>query len=169
MGLQSGRSGQSAACRLWSAPADVSKVSASGEATRCHRALLETPEDGRIKLYLTWRTLCFRQQHPDLFQQGEYLPLAVEGAKADRVIAFARKSETSTVLVVVPRLVAGLLNDIDVPPIGPRIWEDTHILIPFCSCSEKYRNVFTGEVLEVAQKRMVMKRLPSPKLWPTFP
>jgi (1->4)-alpha-D-glucan 1-alpha-D-glucosylmutase len=112
---------------------------------------LESPEDGRIKLYLLWKTLGLRRQHPDLFQEGEYLPLAVEGAKANHVVAFARKSETSSVLVVAPRLVAGLLNDIDVnvPPIGPRVWEDTHILIPFCSCSEKYRNVFTGEVLDL--------------------
>jgi len=51
--------------------------------------------------------------------------------------------------VIVPRLVAGLLNDRDVPPIGPRIWEDTHVLLPFCSCSKKYRNVFTGEALEL--------------------
>ncbi len=111
--------------------------------------LLENPEDGRIKLYLTWRTLCLRQEQPDLFQQGEYLPLAIEGEKANHVIAFARKSETSTVLVIAPRLVASLLNDIDVPPVGPRIWEDTHILIPFCSCSEKCQNVFTGEALEL--------------------
>jgi (1->4)-alpha-D-glucan 1-alpha-D-glucosylmutase len=111
--------------------------------------LLENPEDGRIKLYLTWRTLCLRQEQPDLFQQGEYLPLAIEGEKANHVIAFARKSETSTVLVIAPRLVASLLNDIDVPPVGLRIWEDTHILIPFCSCSEKCQNVFTGEALEL--------------------
>jgi len=97
---------------------------------------------------LTWKTLCLRQQQPDLFQQGEYLPLAVEGAKANHVVAFARKYETSTLLVIVPRLVAGLLNDRDVPPIGPRIWEDTHVLLSFCSCSKKYRNVFTGEALD---------------------
>jgi len=111
--------------------------------------ILETPEDGRIKLFLTWKTLCLRQQQPDLFQQGEYLPLTVEGAKANHVVAFARKSETSTLLVIVPRLVAGLLSDRDVPPIGPRIWDDTHVLIPFCSCSKRYRNVFTGEALEL--------------------
>jgi (1->4)-alpha-D-glucan 1-alpha-D-glucosylmutase len=110
--------------------------------------LVETPEDGRIKLYLTWRTLCLRQEQPDLFQAGEYLPLVVEGARANHVVAFVRKSEKANVLVVVPRLVAGLLNNIDLPPVGPRVWEDTEIVLPFCTCSEKYRNVLTGEVLE---------------------
>ena len=111
--------------------------------------LLETPEDGRLKLYLIWRTLCLRQQQPDLFQQGEYLPLAVEGAKANHVVAFARKFGATRALVVVPRLVAGLLNDIDLPPTGPRVWDDTHVLLPFRSCSEKCRNAFTGEVLDL--------------------
>ena len=111
--------------------------------------LLDTPEDGRLKLYLIWRTLCVRQQHADLFRQGEYLPLAVEGAKANHVVAFARNSGTASVLVVVPRLVTGLLNDIDLPPIGPKIWEDTHVLVPIGSSSKNYRNAFTGEVLDL--------------------
>jgi len=110
--------------------------------------LLETPEDGRIKLYLIWRTLCLRRQQPDLFDKGEYLPLAVEGAKADHVIAFVRKAESGNVMVVVPRLVAGLSNDINLPPTGPQIWEDTQVLIPSCDCSKKYQNAFTGQVLD---------------------
>jgi len=105
--------------------------------------LLENPADGQIKLYLIWRTLCLRQQQADLFQKGEYLPLAVEGEKADHVVAFVRKSGSASVLVVVPRLVAGLLQDMDVVPIGPRIWGDTHVLLP--SSPEKYWNAFTGE------------------------
>ncbi len=113
--------------------------------------LLETPEDGRIKLYLIWRTLGLRQQQPNLFQQGEYLPLAVAGAKADHVIAFARKFENTSVLVVVPRLVASLLNDSDLPPIGAQIWEDTHVLLPFCADREPCQNVFTGKVQELAK------------------
>jgi (1->4)-alpha-D-glucan 1-alpha-D-glucosylmutase len=112
------------------------------------KSLLETPEDGRIKLYLAWRTLCLRQEQPELFQDGEYLPLVVEGANADHVVAFARMSAKSNVLVVVPHLVAGLLDDADVPPIGERVWEDTEIVLPFCTCSDKYRNIFTGELLE---------------------
>jgi (1->4)-alpha-D-glucan 1-alpha-D-glucosylmutase len=76
------------------------------------------------------------------------VPLAVEGAKANHVVAFARKSETTNVLVVVPRLVGGLLNDnTNLPPIGPGIWEGTHVRLPFCSCSKQYRNAFTGAVL----------------------
>jgi (1->4)-alpha-D-glucan 1-alpha-D-glucosylmutase len=115
--------------------------------------LLETPEDGRLKLYLIWKTLCLRKQRPDLFRAGEYVPLGVAGAKANHVIAFIRKFEATSVLVIVPRLLAGLRNDngneIDLPPIGTQAWGDTHVLLPSFDCSEHYRNVFTGEVLDV--------------------
>jgi (1->4)-alpha-D-glucan 1-alpha-D-glucosylmutase len=110
---------------------------------------LETPEDGRLKLYLIWKTLCLRQQEPDIFQGGEYLPLTVVGGKADHVIAFIRKSGSASVLVVTPRLMAGLVSDEITTPIGPRVWEDTHILLPSEDSSKSYRNVLTGEVLDI--------------------
>ena len=113
----------------------------------CASKLLENPDDGSLKLYVTWKSLRLRQQHPDLFQNGEYVPLTIEGTKANHLVAFARRSENRTILVVVPRLVAGLLDNNPVPPIGSRIWEDTHVLIPFCSCSASYRNVFTGRIV----------------------
>src|SRR6202035_1946076 len=34
-------------------------------------SLLENPEDGRSKAYLIWKTLCHRQQHADVFREGE--------------------------------------------------------------------------------------------------
>jgi (1->4)-alpha-D-glucan 1-alpha-D-glucosylmutase len=137
---------------------DPGKLSAGG--------LLEDPKDGRIKLYLIWRTLCLRQQQADLFREGEYLPLAVEGAKANHVVAFIRKAESASVLVVVPRLVAGLLQDTVVAPIGPQIWGDTRVLLP--SCPEKYRNTFTGESVSL-QKSNGDGHLPVSEVLKDFP
>jgi (1->4)-alpha-D-glucan 1-alpha-D-glucosylmutase len=74
--------------------------------------------------------------------------LEIEGAKADHVIAFIRKAETGSALIVVPRLIAGLLNDFDLPPIGPQIWDDTRVLLPAGYLSAKYQNAFTGETIE---------------------
>jgi (1->4)-alpha-D-glucan 1-alpha-D-glucosylmutase len=111
--------------------------------------LLEAPEDGRPKLYLIWRTLCFRKQWPDVFHLGEYLPLTVQGAKAHHVVAFIRKLEKTSVLVVVSRLVASLLAESDGPPIGSEVWEDTAILIPSCGGSGQCRNAFTGETVDL--------------------
>ena len=109
--------------------------------------LMKTPEDGRIKSYLIWKTLCLRQEHPDMFQRGDYLPLAVAGAKSEHVVAFARRLGNTSVLVVVPRLISSMLNDANLPPIGVQIWEDTHVLLP-PGLGRKSQNVFTGEVAE---------------------
>jgi (1->4)-alpha-D-glucan 1-alpha-D-glucosylmutase len=124
--------------RKWGGNPDVASVS----------RLLETLEDGRIKLYLIWKTLCLRKQWPCVFQQGDYLPLVVQGERANHVVAFMRRSQNASVLVVAPHLVAGLVDNSNLPPVGSKVWGDTHILVPRYSSCEKYRNVFTGEVLD---------------------
>jgi (1->4)-alpha-D-glucan 1-alpha-D-glucosylmutase len=110
--------------------------------------LLGTPQDSRIKLYLTWKTLCLRKDHPDLFQHGEYVPLDVQGPQANHAVAFLRKFGTKSLLVVAPRLFAGLLKDLEVPPTGPEVWSDTSILLPPASGSKDYQNIYTGDVLD---------------------
>ena len=107
--------------------------------------LLETLEDGRLKMYLIWKTLCLRKERPEIFQRGEYLPLTVQGAKGNHVVAFARKTENTSVIVIAPRLLAGLLGEGILPPVGPPIWEDTHVLLPACVRSGEYQNAFTGD------------------------
>jgi (1->4)-alpha-D-glucan 1-alpha-D-glucosylmutase len=134
--------------RLWNDTPDPSLIA----------TLLKSPEDSQIKSYLIWRTLRLRRQHEALFRQGEYQPLPVGGEKADHVIAFARKSTDSSVFVVVPRLVAGLLNDHDLPPMGTQIWQDTYLQLPRRSPGETYRNVLTGEAL-ASQDEIALSRV----------
>ena len=106
--------------------------------------LLQTAEDGRIKSYVIWKTLRLRQEQREVFQEGEYLPLEVAGTKADHVVAFARRSGEKSVIVVVPRLIYGLLNNADDPPIGANVWEDTQVLLPSGNSGKRCQNVFTG-------------------------
>jgi (1->4)-alpha-D-glucan 1-alpha-D-glucosylmutase len=115
--------------------------------------LLETPDDGRLKLYLIWKSLCLRKEIPRLFEDGEYIPLGVAGAKANHVVAFLRKEDNGNLLVVAPRLIATLVNgsngNMDVCPVGAAVWEDTYVLLPFGHSTENYRNVLTGEVCDL--------------------
>ncbi|CAO1661224.1 malto-oligosyltrehalose synthase [Salinicola sp. NYA28a] len=60
--------------------------------------------DGAVKQAVVQRLLNLRREHPSLFSEGEYLPLQASGAHADHVVAFARKTPTQTLVVVVPRL-----------------------------------------------------------------
>lgn len=109
------------------------------------RRLLDTLEDSRSKLYLSWKALELRNRQPQLFQQGSYLPLRVEGIQTDHLCAFARQSGEQTVIVAAPRLYAGLLSEQAPVPLGPAVWGDTQVELPSAWSGTEFRNVLTGE------------------------
>ena len=111
------------------------------------RSLFDSPDDGRLKQYLIWRTLCLRQEKPELFQRGEYWPLAIEGPKAHHAIAFARTSGPSTLLVIVPRMISSLLDGAETPPIGEQLWTDTRVMVPSKFAKGRWCNVLTRDHL----------------------
>jgi len=110
------------------------------------RSLLETREDGRVKLYLTRQTLAFRRARAALFERGEYRPLEAQGPLAGHVCAFARVAEGEVALTVVPLHLAR--RRIDDPPLGPDYWGGTRLLIQD-DLGTRFRNVLTGETVEV--------------------
>ncbi|MGH8799019.1 MAG: malto-oligosyltrehalose synthase, partial [Casimicrobiaceae bacterium] len=106
------------------------------------RALLESIDDGRLKMYLVWRALAVRARHPALFERGRYVALAVAGAHAAHVCAFARVHGSVAVLTVVPRLLLDLSERGTREPVGLAVWGDTRVLLPALPGS--YRDVLTG-------------------------
>ena len=110
--------------------------------------LVRHKEDGRVKLFTTFRALHCRRNAPGLFSTGEYLPLMAEGAHADHVFAFCRRHEASVALVVVPRLLVKLLSNASPAPVGKELWSDTRLLLPEGLALPALRNVFTGERIE---------------------
>jgi (1->4)-alpha-D-glucan 1-alpha-D-glucosylmutase len=113
--------------------------------------VVATRNDGRIKLHLTCKALNFRHKNRKLFESGSYLPLAVEGAFQEHVCAFERSVNGSSILVVVPRFCSRLIRDCSGLPLGPDVWQDTRIILPFNTDSRSYRNIFTGEILNLDQ------------------
>ncbi len=111
------------------------------------RAVAGSPNDGRIKLFLTFKALNFRRENREVFEGGGYLPLAVAGGCREHVCAFARTTGDSSIVVVVPRFCSRLKRDSDGLPLGPKVWQDTRILQPADSGHCSYSNVFTGEIL----------------------
>src|SRR5581483_10679020 len=53
--------------------------------------LLRQAEDGRVKMFVTSRALCYRRDNRELFDRGEYAPLQTSGERERHVVAFARK------------------------------------------------------------------------------
>jgi (1->4)-alpha-D-glucan 1-alpha-D-glucosylmutase len=105
--------------------------------------LVENPSDDRMKLFATATALRFRREHEALFREGDYRPLAAEGARREHVFAFARTHGEQHAIVAVPRLVANLVPDADVAPLGERVWGDTLIALPDPPAGA-YRQAFTG-------------------------
>jgi (1->4)-alpha-D-glucan 1-alpha-D-glucosylmutase len=116
------------------------------------REVVATRNDGRIKLHLTSKALNFRRENRELFESGSYLPLTVEGACQEHVCAFERSVGDSSVLVLVPRFCSRLIRDSSGLPLGPEVWEDTRLIQSSGTAAICYRNIFTGEILNLDQK-----------------
>jgi (1->4)-alpha-D-glucan 1-alpha-D-glucosylmutase len=140
------------------------------------RRLGDNPRDPRLKLFVIWRTLQFRRRHADLFQEGDYVPLDIEGARSDHLCALARRQSPAsgngprTAIVVVPRLVAKLTQDATGSasaggpkntgrasgtraPTGARLWEGTRVLLGDLG-SAPLVNLFTGQVVRPEDSRL---------------
>ncbi len=105
---------------------------------------------GEIKHTIVRQTLAARKRYADLFATGDYVPLSVEGAQADRVLAFARVFRGTAAVVVVPRLVAPLMERADTPLVPPQRWEDTRVVLPEEVLHDLIHE-FTGELTEITR------------------
>jgi (1->4)-alpha-D-glucan 1-alpha-D-glucosylmutase len=99
-----------------------------GRATVAAR-LLESTDD-RLKLFATTTLLRVRKAEQDIFTDGDYNPVDVQGSRRDHVFAFSRAAGARRAVIAVPRLVATLTPNPDVAPLGERIWGDTQLVIP---------------------------------------
>ncbi len=109
------------------------------------RPLLADMSDSRIKLYVLWRSLALRGRWPEVFRDGDYLPLSVTGEGAEHVCAFARRYGKRALIALVPRLTVGLLRERTLLPLGPEIWGDTAVELPGELADCPWTNVLTGE------------------------
>jgi len=112
------------------------------------RKLAADMGDGRIKLYLIRQALRLRHRERELFERGRYLPLEVQGERADHICAFERSLGEGSVIVVAPRFFTRLIGQPGELPLGQQIWQGTRIVLPSEVGGGRYRNVFTGEVVE---------------------
>ncbi len=113
--------------------------------------LLQTPEDGRGKLYVIFKALGFRKEWRLLFEEGEYLPLAAKGVCAENLVAFCRKKDKTYVLTVAPRFPASLLHiggggSLESNKTFFVDWKDTYISLPD-GAPTRWRDVFTDKTI----------------------
>jgi (1->4)-alpha-D-glucan 1-alpha-D-glucosylmutase len=118
--------------------------------------LRESPCDGAIKMFITSEALRFRRDHPDLFAQGSYTGLAMEGSRGRHVVAFARATKNEMVLALTGRFFLKLCNSHG-KPIGD-VWGNTTVVLPKKAGHASFQNIFTGQTIMARQGdgRMVL-------------
>jgi (1->4)-alpha-D-glucan 1-alpha-D-glucosylmutase len=123
---------------------------------------MSNTQDGRAKLFVTWRALSVRREHPALFESGDYVPLGVSGERAEHVCAFSRTADGVTLIVAVLRWFAALAGDDGVTPDLPSLAGTTIELPPNRpSCVDS----LTGEpVMQTGQDRV-----PASEVFATLP
>jgi (1->4)-alpha-D-glucan 1-alpha-D-glucosylmutase len=107
--------------------------------------LMQTPEDGRIKLYVTFQVLNFRQRMASLFTEGNYTPLYGKGPHAHHVIAFSRQLGEQQCVVITGRFYSQL-KDLNKGPPVKESWLETVLELPF-SLQGNYRDVLSGNLI----------------------
>ncbi len=91
--------------------------------------LCEHWQDGHIKLYLVHRALQLRNQLPEIFANGDYIPCPTGGPFSDRIVAYARRLGTQTVIVVAPRLMLEFVRNESGLHLAEH-WNGTYVEVP---------------------------------------
>jgi (1->4)-alpha-D-glucan 1-alpha-D-glucosylmutase len=103
--------------------------------------MLEAWRDGRLKLALTATLLAHRREHPALYAEGAYEPVAASGLKADHLCAFARSHGGDALLVVAARFPARLEAEPG--------WGNTTFAWPQAAAGvTHWRDLLSGQVVE---------------------
>ncbi|HVL76661.1 MAG TPA: malto-oligosyltrehalose synthase [Noviherbaspirillum sp.] len=120
-------------------------------------AALDDWESGRVKQHLIRTLLALRTRMPDLFTEGEYGPLVVEGEHAGRVIAFARRHREQMMVVVGAHLPVPLLarNRLLLDPAG---FGGTEIVLPHSS-GPVWHDALSGRKLDVDGGRVPLAQI----------
>ncbi len=108
--------------------------------------LWEKRYNGGIKLWLTQKLLALRNSYADVFAQGEYLPLTVEGRYKDHVLAFARRHKGTVQVVAVP-LHTAIIGEAQCQSFFDIDWKDTRLHLPK-ETENTLENIFTNVKFE---------------------
>jgi (1->4)-alpha-D-glucan 1-alpha-D-glucosylmutase len=133
---------------------------------RAAAQLLDTWQDGGVKLLVTARLLALRKRRATWFERATYRAVRVRGAHRNSVCAFMRSAGGSHLLCVVPRLWQAIQPAEATWPLGDAVWGDTSLSLDVPVA--QWRNVITDEVQRPLVER-AGARLPVGAALATFP
>jgi (1->4)-alpha-D-glucan 1-alpha-D-glucosylmutase len=130
--------------------ASLTGAAEAGAAPLADRLLKKLP-DGRLKLHVTSRALKVRKERAELFNEGDYVPLEIEGKRKNQVIAFARRYKGEEILALAGRFFTRLPE----PPVGSA-WSGTHVRMSG-ALGIRYRDVLTDQRMEIERREFGWK------------
>ncbi|MBN2035590.1 MAG: malto-oligosyltrehalose synthase [Chitinispirillaceae bacterium] len=120
----------------------------------CWAPLLESWQDGSIKLLLTATVLSVRTRFAQVFSSSSYTPLRSQGRFGRHCVAFMRRKHTSLIIVIVPRFFTSLVSPPELP-LGADVWHDTCIEIKHLKLGA-LKNELTGEDIGVKEDGILL-------------
>lgn len=108
--------------------------------------------DGRVKMLVTMRSLALRREMADVFNTGEYLPLATQGEAAEHVLAFARHSGEQWAITIVPRhfyKLRGRPGAESARQLPKTAWGDTEVVLP-AEAAATWQCALTGRTFDAS-------------------
>ena len=132
----------------------------SDSPTEMIRDLTENWHDGRLKLFLIQKALCWRRENAELFHEGEILPLQTSGEHSTNVVAFLRRRQGKSVLVATPRWISKLSGEMERNRAEPSWkhldWKDTAVVLP-PGAPSNWQDVLAGTKLECGENQTDLK------------
>ena len=108
--------------------------------------LLKRWPDGQIKVAVIRAALRCQLESPELFADGDFLPVIAQGARNENVVCILREYRGKSALAVIPRWLAGAYTPEEKLP-SADCWGDTALLLPE-SAPQTWTNSLTGESVE---------------------
>ncbi|MBS0643276.1 MAG: malto-oligosyltrehalose synthase [Proteobacteria bacterium] len=118
-----------------------------------------TWRDGHVKQAVIRLLLAARNDLPEVFSRGDYLPLTVTGERSEHIIAFARIQADGAVVVIVPRLSASLLRSETEILLHPDELRDLHVTLPPGLAARRWTNVLASGGVSLQPEQSVQPLL----------
>ena len=99
-----------------------------------------------LKMHMTQKALHLRKADPDLFFEGEYIPLKINGPLEKHLVAFQRKKGERTLTCIAARF----FSKLPAPYTGP-IWKENFLEYPLAG-----KELFTGKRKETNQIEKIL-------------
>lgn len=125
--------------------------------------LFHSWQDGRIKMFLTYKALHLRRQYSKVFETGYYVPLQSTGEAVENSIVFARGLDHDKILIAAGRFFTKF-SSLGLLPVGQKAWNKDFVVLPDELVSKQWFNIFSGNSISGSSNTLalsdIFQRLP---------